>query len=336
MSLSVVLITKNEQRNIAPLIESVLERTRDMASVDVMVVDSNSTDDTVAIACRYPVTVVRIEPAPDIRMCAAAGRFVGGALTRGEFILFLDGDHELCDGWIESAFRIFEATPDIGVVGGFRVDVPRDTPPGATELPHVAGDTFEDAGHAGPAAMYRRSVYESAGGFTPFLISDEEPDLSTRIRHAGHRVVRTSRAVVVHRTDPENTFAAVRARRRRNLYVGFGQNLRYMAGTGLTMPYLLSRTFVLPALGAVVAAGAALLMAVIKRSIAPLIWWFVLVAAAVAGFAVKKGSIYAAAHSAFVRIVVLEGFVRGVWIPPLDRAAYLRQATPVCAPERQE
>src|SRR5215469_3560219 len=59
VELSVVLITKNQAWNIARLIESVLDATSSVLSKEIILVDSASTDQTVEIAGRYPVTILR-------------------------------------------------------------------------------------------------------------------------------------------------------------------------------------------------------------------------------------------------------------------------------------
>lgn len=99
--LSVVLIARNEERNIARLVESVLRETNGEA--EVVLVDSDSSDATVEIGLRYPIRVVKIESDPSIRLCAAAGRFVGTKMTDRGAVLFLDGDHELLPGWLPVA-----------------------------------------------------------------------------------------------------------------------------------------------------------------------------------------------------------------------------------------
>jgi len=60
--LSIVLITKNQAWNIPRLIGSVLQATSLFPSREIVLVDSNSTDETVKFASRYPINVVRLRP----------------------------------------------------------------------------------------------------------------------------------------------------------------------------------------------------------------------------------------------------------------------------------
>ena len=325
MELSVVLIAKNEEKNIGRLIESVLERTANVESKEILLVDSNSSDRTVEIAAKYPVRIVRLLPDDSIRFCAAAGRFVGTHHTTGNYILFLDGDHELYEGWLERAMTILNHHPDIGVVGGLRVDIPKGTPTAGYDFnpPGVDG-SFRDMIHAGPGAIYRRSVLNQVGTFTPFLISDEEPELCLRIRHAGYRVVRTDYPVVYHRTDPEDTFAAMFARRRRKLYLGFGQNLRYHARTGLLLRYIRERWYALPLVEVLLIGLVSLVWSFEIHRLMPFEIWLGTVILALAAYAVYKRSFYDMAHSLLNRIFVLEGSIRGITLSPLNPDDYLQ------------
>lgn len=325
MDLSVVLIAKNEEKNIARLIESVLARTANVTDKEILLVDSNSTDRTIEIASQYPIRIVRLLPGENIRFCAAAGRFIGTHQTSGDYVLFLDGDHELYEGWLQRAMTILENNADIGVVGGFRIDIPKDTPTDEqTFIPTGEDGTYLEMVHGGPGALYRRSVLDEVGTFTPYLISDEEPELCLRIRHAGYRVVRTDYPVVYHRTDPEDTFPAMFARRKRNLYLGFGQNLRYHAKTGLLSQYIRERWYALPIVEVLIIGVISLIISLEIHRLIPFELWLVAVFLLLVAYTIHKRSLYRMAHSLLNRIFVLEGSIKGIWLHPLNPDDYLQ------------
>ena len=81
IELSVVLISKNQAWNISRLIESVLQATSSFLSSEIILVDSNSTDETVEFASRYPISIVRLRPGQ--RLSPAAGRYIGYQRPRG-------------------------------------------------------------------------------------------------------------------------------------------------------------------------------------------------------------------------------------------------------------
>jgi rhamnosyltransferase len=60
MSVSIVIRACNEERHIARLLEGIGQQT--LTEVEVILVDSGSTDQTLDIASRYPVKVVHIQP----------------------------------------------------------------------------------------------------------------------------------------------------------------------------------------------------------------------------------------------------------------------------------
>ncbi len=102
MELSVVIITRNEEAAIGSCLESVLRHTRGLDR-EIFLIDSASTDRTVEIARRYPATIVRIDACSGYS--PAAGRYVGTLHAKGKFILFLDGDNVLIEGWLDVALN---------------------------------------------------------------------------------------------------------------------------------------------------------------------------------------------------------------------------------------
>src|SRR5258706_10747164 len=124
IQLSVVLITKNQEWNIAGLVESVLEKSP--PGTDITLVDSASSDKTVEIASTSPINVISLlQPQ---RLTAAMGRYVGLQYCCGDLILFLDGDMELYDGWLERAFHLMKTDPQIAAITGQVIDRPKATP----------------------------------------------------------------------------------------------------------------------------------------------------------------------------------------------------------------
>ncbi|MFM6205689.1 glycosyltransferase family 2 protein, partial [Planktothrix sp.] len=57
---SLVLRCYNEEQHIGRLLSGILQQT--LQDYEIIVVDSGSTDATVAIACRYPIKLLSIQP----------------------------------------------------------------------------------------------------------------------------------------------------------------------------------------------------------------------------------------------------------------------------------
>jgi len=320
--LAVVLITKNQAWNVSRLIDSVLKHTSSAASREIILVDSASSDATVERACEYPIRVLRLSP--DQRLTAAAGRYTGYKHTTGDVVLFLDGDHELCPGWLEVALEELWRDPSIGAVAGEIVDRPKSTRPHDPPPDHPTGGDIRitEVRHGGPAAIYKRSVLEQVGTFNPYLYSDEEPELCIRIRHAGYRVVRINRCVAYHYTDPSDKLSTLVGRWKRNLYLGSGQNIRYHAGTSLLWPYIKERGHgIIPGL-VIVAELASLAWALCFREV---IWFALLnvaVIATVVAYTIRKRSVYRTVHSVLKRMLTLGGTIKGFLLEPLEPESY--------------
>ena len=321
-SVSVVLISRNQAWNISRLIESVLDGTGGIQAREIVLVDSASSDGTVEIARRYPIKILRLSPTQPLT--PAAGRYVAYERTSGDLILFLDGDMEMCSGWLGKATVIAETEPAVAVVTGRLVDLPKATIGnnmtsfGST----TTGDLAVEVSQTGGAAMFRRSVLDEVGTFNPYLHSDEEPELCLRIRHAGYRIVSLEHPIARHYSDPGNAISTLVGRWRRNLWLGMGQSMRYHLGTELFWLYVKERGYgCLP--------GVAILTGVVSFVVSVLtrqwIWsgvWSSLLFVAIVALIVRKGSLYSAAFSLLQRLIVLDGTLRGFLIKPMPPDTY--------------
>src|SRR5262249_23847629 len=85
----VVIICYNHWRFLGAAIESVLRQT--LRDVEVVVVDAGSTDDTPAVAARYP----SVRYVHQANQGMAAARNTGIRASRGRYLCFLDADDRL-------------------------------------------------------------------------------------------------------------------------------------------------------------------------------------------------------------------------------------------------
>lgn len=321
MDLAVVIITKNLEWNIERVLDSVREHCPEAGQV--VVVDSASTDRTVdlALAWPHPVSVVRLDA--DQQLSAAAGRWVGHQVTDSEFILFVDGDMELVPGFCEAALAVMRSDPRIGAVGGRHINVPRGETPEWARASVRTSDAARDASFvSGGAGLYRRTALDEVGSFAIDVISDEEPALGVRLRHAGYRLVRLDRTTSFHHTDPADRIGTILKRRRRNLWLGHGQNIRFFAGTGMLGTYLRERGHgIVPGLYLL-----GLLASVILTLATGQVWWVIgavaLLPIAWAIVALRRRDPYGALYSLVIRFAILEGTIRGLMRRPMDPSEY--------------
>jgi glycosyltransferase involved in cell wall biosynthesis len=327
IELSVVLISKNQAWNISRLIESVLQATSLVLSKEIILVDSASTDDTVELASRYPINIVRLQPGQ--RLSPAIGRYIGYKRTQGELVLFLDGDTELVQGWLALALRVIRETSDAGAVTGQVINL---LPSAAEEHKTVPQKTDLDAPRevlwgsyaGGGAALYKRSVLELVGTFNPYLNNDEEPELGLRIRTAGYRILELDYPIVLHYNNysPEAISTAL-SRRRRNFFLGAGQCLRCHSADAMLWPYIRERGrwSLVPALW-LVAGVACVSRYLIVRDATWLCLWVLALGLLLAGAAFRKRSLRRALVAAFNRLLMVEGLFRGLLMKPLPPESF--------------
>ncbi len=324
--LSVVLITRNQAWNISRLIESVVKGTLCVPSVEIALVDSASTDETVALAKRYPVRIFRLKPGQPLS--PAIGRYVGYKQTQGEFVLFLDGDMELLPGWLEPALIFLRATPRVGLVTSTSViNLPRQS----ARLPAASFEGIQFAPPrvssripfaAGGAALYRHSVLEQVGPFNPYLYSEEEPELCLRVRGAGYSVLLFDQPIVRHYDDAPVALSNVLSRRGRNFHLGIGQAARYHFPRTLFWRWVKERWWG-PAAALLVAAGlGTALLGLLTRDFMWFGLWILGLCFLTMLLAVRKRSLRAALVAAFNWFVMAEGFVRGLVTKPLSPADF--------------
>ncbi len=317
VELSVVVITKDQAWNIDRLLASVFREAEDaQATPQVIVVDSASSDETVERAMQWDVDVVGLDA--DQRLSASMGRYAGYLRASGRFLVFLDGDMELWPGWLRPALEHMRRTPDIAAMDGQRLFVPQDCSdprPRADASTPAFGSLTPMLHIGGGAGLYRREALERAGGFNPYLISDEEPDLGLRMRSQGYRLLRTQGYVGVHYGDEPTSISTLLRRRRRRLYHGFGQNMRFYWGTPLFRRYLRERGFWIPGAILLLTVPALLFLGDIPASARALL---LLPAVAVAGVILASGFRRGWRRTAFsivMRLVVLDGAIRGAFLP---------------------
>ena len=322
--ISFVIIGKNAEWSIARLIESIIADAPSHYASEIIYVDSASTDRTLQVVSQYPVRIVGL--GADQKLCASAGRFVGSQYATGRYITFLDSDMELLCGWLERAVRLLERHPKIAVVSGIQVDAGPGLVGRTSDESGHDGDRFSDITFAGSAAVFRREVLQSVGTWNPYIVSDEEPELCLRIRRAGYRIVQLQCPSVHHYGYSPPTIRALLSRRRRHLFVGYGQVIRYHLRTGLLPSYLRERGWVVMPIMVVLAGVIALLVMLLSGNLYWVAGYLCIVPLAIAADALRSRSVHKALFHVLHRTLILEGTIRGFVRRPYPPNGYLHDA----------
>jgi len=301
--LTVVIIGRNEEQFIARSISSALAAGPKLPGVEVIFVDSASTDRSVEIASEFPIRILQLKP--DWPLCVAAGRYTGFAHSRGEYTLFLDGDAEVEPDWLVKAIDFMDSNPEYGAIAGvLDEEYVDDDGVHSGGMKNVFGQDLSkelvDCKLLGGIAMYRRLALEKAGTVNPHLPTGEDDELCMRIRNCGFKLVKIQGRMALKYTEKRETFHEVMRRSRTKMY-DYGAVIRYSSEYGGGVQYCFDAIPYLVTFGATVLFFLlALPLAMYFGFVVPLVMIGLLLAAAVV---IKKRSVYRAMLAFAVRAV---------------------------------
>ncbi|RIJ77066.1 glycosyltransferase [Nakamurella silvestris] len=198
-------VTRNCLRSLA----SGSERT----SFEVIVVDDCSPDTTAEELAAVEGVVVVSTPS-NLGFIGACN--LGAASARGEFLVFLNNDTVVHDGWLDALVDLVVADPRIGLVGSLLLGSDGTVQESGgiiwsdgtgfnygRGLPATAGQVhaIRDVDYcSGASILVRRELFERLGAFderySPAYY--EDADLAFAVRAAGYRVVVQPESVVTH------------------------------------------------------------------------------------------------------------------------------------------
>lgn len=166
---SIIITTKNEERNIGRLLKSIRKQSFSGGKIEIVVVDNNSVDRTKEIAKKYTNKVYTKGPE------RSAQRNYGVAKASGKYVLILDADMELTKNVIHDCLSTIGkhkalVIPERTVGKGFMSTVRR------FEREMYMGDPTVEV-----ARFFERKVFKEFGGYDTKLTGTEDYDLPKRI-----------------------------------------------------------------------------------------------------------------------------------------------------------
>lgn len=196
----------NAERYISRCLDGVVKQT--LRPDEVLLIDDGSTDGTVAIASRYPVTVVR----QGSNLGLAAARNAAVMKASGDLVASLDSDCVPSPDWLE---RLEADVRVEGVAGAGGMLV--DGESGKLVDRWRAVYMRQNWGRSritnprflfGSNNIFRKAALVGVGLYDPkYRTNNEDCDLSLRLRAAGHTLIYDPSATVCH--IREDTFGSL-------------------------------------------------------------------------------------------------------------------------------
>ena len=197
--ISVIVAARNAAATLARGLESVFAQAGD--DIEVIVVDDFSTDDTRAVASRYPVRLIALSQHSGV----SAARNRGADAARGEVLFFLDADVVLAAGGMQRVLATMQQ-PEVGALIGSYDSAPDDQSI-VSRFKNLAHHYFHQHSNReattfwGACGAIRRECFLAAGGFDEKrykLPSIEDVELGSRLVERGVRIVLDPELQVKH------------------------------------------------------------------------------------------------------------------------------------------
>ena len=172
---SVILTTKNEEKNIENCLKSIRSQTYPAGKIEIIVVDNNSSDKTKEIAKKYISKVFNKGPER-----SAQRNFGMIDKAKGKYVMYLDADMILSSTVIERSVKRFEKAdvlalyiPEIVLGNSYWSKARRFE------------RSFYDGTVVDCVRIIKRDVFEKVGGFDLKMTGPEDWDLDKKVRNMG-------------------------------------------------------------------------------------------------------------------------------------------------------
>ena len=186
---SVVVTTKNEEKNIGNCLRSIKRQAYPIKKIEIIVVDNSSVDKTVRIARRYTNKVFNYGPER-----SAQRNFGMMKKSKGKYLIFLDADMTLSPKVIKKAVDELEGgnlaalyVPEVILGNSFWSKVRR------------LERSFYDGTVIDCVRVVKRDIFKKVGGFDLSLTGPEDWDLDKKLRREGKvALLKNHQALIFH------------------------------------------------------------------------------------------------------------------------------------------
>lgn len=211
LKISIVLTTKNEEKNISELLDSLLNQEE---PYEVLVVDSESKDKTQEIVKEYSTKkdCFKLLNYPGTR---AESMNYGIKHATGDAIAFIGGDDTADKNWIK---EIRKGLKNSDIVVGKLISK------GEEKVKNIENVKFyhkgENVSYPGTNTTYKKEILDKLGGFDPWFSSAEDLEINYRAVDAGYKITHYDQAMVYYR--PKGSALAFL---KQSFWYGYGRKL---------------------------------------------------------------------------------------------------------------
>jgi glycosyltransferase involved in cell wall biosynthesis len=130
-------------------------------------------------------------------------------LARGRYVLPLDDDNRIREGFLAEAIRVLDDSPEVGIVYGDRYDFGL-----VTAIQHIREfdlDTLLDGNYIDACAVFRKQVWIDCQGFDPSMCPLDDWEFWIHAAGRGWRFHHIPRVAFDYRVRPGSLIAEIRA-----------------------------------------------------------------------------------------------------------------------------
>jgi len=170
---SIVVTTRNEERNIAKCLRSLIMQS--YKNIEIIVVDNNSKDRTLAIAKEYTKKIFTKGPERSVQ------RNFGAKKAKGKYYAYIDADMTLSPGTVEECVGICERSK---IIAGIYVPE-KITGTGFWNKVRNFERGFYNGTVIDCVRFVPMSIFKETGGFDTRLTGPEDWDFDKKVRSHG-------------------------------------------------------------------------------------------------------------------------------------------------------
>ncbi len=189
---SVIIPTKNEEKNIVRCLKSI-KKQKYHESIEIILVDNNSVDKTVEFAKPYITKVITKGPE------RSAQRNVGARMAKGKWLLFIDADMELSPDVIEECLGLAKNRTLTPIVTITEQSIGATFWGKALALEH---NCYKYTFWLQAARFFPKQYFLKLGGYDENLVAGEDWDITERFRDEGLPNLYTKHSYLTHH-EPE-------------------------------------------------------------------------------------------------------------------------------------